>query len=56
MFPSKVKKNYTSELDQLLTGFDELHPEKSESQKAEIKKHERIQELRDTKEIAKASS
>lgn len=41
-----IDKSYVSPYDKFLYAFDETH-EKSESQLAEIKKHQRIAELRD---------
>ncbi len=43
---SKVNKNYISEIDQRLADFNRTHP-KSKSQQAEIKKYQRIYQLRD---------
>lgn len=43
---NKVNKQFISEIDQKLKEFDESH-ERSVSQKAEIKKYNRINELRD---------
>lgn len=48
-----MQKNFVSELDQFLADFDTQHPEKSASQKASIKKHQRIAKLRDDPEAAK---
>ncbi len=43
---------YVSEIDKMLTTFDQTHP-KSESQLAEIKKYEKIYKLRDEPEEKK---
>lgn len=43
----KLKKFYVSKIDQFLAAFDRKRTALSESQKAEIKKHERISRLRD---------
>ncbi len=43
---SKIDKNFVSEIDQFLAEFDATHP-KSASQLAEIKKYEKIYQLRD---------
>lgn len=45
MFRRK-KVGFVSEIDQMLTEFDQTHP-KSASQIAEIKKHEKIANMRD---------
>jgi len=42
----KTDKHYVSEIDKKLAEFDQTHP-KSESQKNEIRKHQRVFELRD---------
>lgn len=47
MILRKLKKNYVSKIDQFLAEFDHKRPTLSASQKAEIKKHERIFRLRD---------
>ncbi len=44
---SPLKRNYVSEIDDLLTQFDQSHSEKSISQQKEIAKHARIAQLRD---------
>lgn len=38
----KKERHYISEADLFLKKFDEQHPEKSESQKKEIAKHQNI--------------
>ena len=43
----KIDTNYVSPLDTFLAKFDEENPHKSESQKQEIKKYQRIYQLRD---------
>lgn len=43
----KIKKSYVSETDEFLAEFDAKHPELSASQKAEIKKAQRISDARD---------
>lgn len=43
---NKLNKQFISEIDQKLKEFDESH-EKSDSQQAEIKKYNKINELRD---------
>jgi len=43
----RLHKHYISETDRFLATFDQEHPEKSASQKTEIKKYERINQLRD---------
>jgi hypothetical protein len=53
---SKQQNNYVSELDQLLTEFDQQHPELSESQQKEVRKHQRIQRLRDQAEAGKETT
>ena len=40
---------YVSDIDQFLKDFDHNHPEKTESQRHEIKKHERVFRKRDCK-------
>ncbi len=40
-------KHYISELDRFLFEFAEQHPEASDSQRKEWKKHDRINQLRD---------
>lgn len=40
-------KSYVSELDQLLTEFDQKNANRSDSQRKEINKHQRIAVLRD---------
>lgn len=40
-------KNFVSDLDKFLQAWDEQHPELSASQQKEIKKHKRVQQLRD---------
>lgn len=42
-------RHYVSDIDQFLKDFDRNHPEKTESQHQEIKKHERVFRLRDNK-------
>ena len=44
---NKLDRHYVSELDQFLAEFDTEHPEKSESQQVEIKKHLDIATRRD---------
>lgn len=43
---SRIDKHFVSEIDQFLTEFDKTHP-KSASQLAEIKKYDRLDQLRD---------
>lgn len=43
---NKVDKHFVSSIDKFLAEFDRTHP-KSSPQKAEIKKYERIYQLRD---------
>ncbi len=43
----RIITNFVSEIDELLMTFDQQHPEKSDSQLREIKKHERVARLRD---------
>lgn len=43
----KCDKNFTSDIDQFLNKFDQLHPEKSAAQTAEIAKYQKINRLRD---------
>lgn len=43
----KIKKNFVSQFDRFLQKWDEIHPEKSDAQKEEIEKHQRIFALRD---------
>lgn len=45
----EIDKSYVSEYDLFLYEFDKNNPKKSESQQKEIKKHQRIAELRDNK-------
>ena len=47
MKKQKIDKSFISDIDIFLNKFDQTHPEKSESQKKEIEKHERIFKLRD---------
>lgn len=42
----RIYKNYVSEIDKFINEFDKTHP-KSESQLAEIQKHQRVFALRD---------
>ena len=53
---AKKDINHISELDRFLSELEQLHPEKSASQQAEITKHERIAKLRDDKEAGKKDS
>ena len=46
---NQIDKSYISEHDEFFHQFDKEH-ELSDSQKAEIKKHQRIHELRDNKQ------
>lgn len=46
-----IDKAYVSPYDKFLYHFDATH-EKSESQKQEIEKHERIAKMRDNKDYA----
>jgi hypothetical protein len=50
MSTNDIDKAYVSPYDKFLYGFDASH-NKSESQLEEIKKHKRIAELRDNKQI-----
>lgn len=50
MSTNDIDKAYVSPYDKFLYGFDASH-NKSESQLKEIKKHKRIAELRDNKQI-----
>ncbi len=43
----KIDTRYVSPLDTFLAKFDEENPHQSESQKQEIKKYQRIHQLRD---------
>lgn len=43
----KINTSYISPLDEFMAEFDQENPKKSESQKKEIKKYERIGRLRD---------
>ncbi len=46
----KIDTSYVSPVDRFLAEFDEENPEKSDSQKKEIKKYQRIYRLRDGKD------
>ena len=46
----RKNKHYVSPIDKFFTEFDKKYPEKSRSQRDEIKKYERIYELRNNKE------
>lgn len=48
MFKKRMRY-YVSDIDQFLKDFDHNHPEKTESQRHEIKKHERVFRKRDCK-------
>ena len=52
MNTNDIDKFYISPYDRFLYEFDTTHP-LSESQKEEIKKHQRIAELRDNKDLLK---
>jgi len=43
----KLDKHYVSDIDKFIQAFNTRHPIQSASQKAEIKKHQRIFALRD---------
>lgn len=47
MKKQKIDKSFISDIDKFLNEFDQAHPKKSDSQKKEIEKHERIFKLRD---------
>lgn len=47
MAKQRINKSYVSELDQFIQEFDQAHPEKSASQIADIKKADRVSQLRD---------
>lgn len=55
MNTNDIDKAYVSPYDKFLYGFDASH-NKSESQLKEIKKHARIAELRDNKQIREGQS
>lgn len=42
-----LKRQYVSDIDQLLNEFDHSNPSKSRAQQKEIAKHARIAQLRD---------
>lgn len=52
MAKQRVDKSFVSELDQFIQQFDLDHPEKSDSQIADIKKHQRISQLRDNARLS----
>lgn len=53
MSKQPILRHYVSALDQLLSQFDQRHPDLSRTQLKEKRKHQRIQHLRD--QITEAS-
>lgn len=47
MAKQRIDTSFVSELDKFIQQFDVEHPEKSESQIADIKKSDRVAKLRD---------
>lgn len=47
MAKQRIDTSFVSELDKFIEQFDLEHPEKSESQIADIKKSDRVAQLRD---------
>ncbi len=47
MAKQRINRSFVSELDQFIQEFDQARPEKSASQIADIKKADRVSQLRD---------
>jgi hypothetical protein len=56
MAKQRIDKSFVSELDQFIQQYDLDHPEKSDSQIADFKKHQRISQLRDNERAESAAS